>query len=75
MGSEILVAPVIQQGATTRDIYLPKGIWFDEKTKNYHKGPKWLMSYPAPLDTLPYFIQKRSVHLLKMAERKKPMQF
>lgn len=75
LGSEILVAPVIERGATTRDIYLPKGNWFNEQSKKFYKGPKWLMGYPAPLDTLPYFIQKRSIHLFEMAERKKSFKF
>lgn len=55
LGSTFLVAPVIEEGAVTRDIYLPKGIWLDEKNAKYVKGPIWLMDYAAPLDVLPYF--------------------
>jgi alpha-glucosidase/alpha-D-xyloside xylohydrolase len=28
-GRDMLVAPVVEQGATTRALYLPRGIWFD----------------------------------------------
>uniref|UniRef100_A0A1B6HX93 Glycoside hydrolase family 31 N-terminal domain-containing protein n=2 Tax=Homalodisca liturata TaxID=320908 RepID=A0A1B6HX93_9HEMI len=56
LGNNLLVAPVVEEGAVSRDIYLPKGKWRDEvyQQKIYH-GPKWLKDYPAPLDTLPYF--------------------
>lgn len=55
LGETLLVAPVIQEGATRRDIYLPKGIWLDINRGAIINGPKWLRNYPAPLDTLPYF--------------------
>lgn len=57
LGEDILVAPVIQQGAESRDIYLPKGYWRDEVNKDAEiiKGPVWLYNYPADLETLPYF--------------------
>ncbi|XP_050451127.1 myogenesis-regulating glycosidase isoform X4 [Cataglyphis hispanica] len=55
LGETILVAPVIQEGAIRRDIYLPKGIWLDINRAAIINGPKWLRNYPAPLDTLPYF--------------------
>ena len=28
-GRDILVAPVVEKGATTRRVYLPRGKWFD----------------------------------------------
>lgn len=59
LGSHILVAPVIEQGAVSRDIYLPKGDWFDRKNGAIVHGPTWLMDYAAPLDVLPYFIRQK----------------
>ncbi|XP_046749481.1 myogenesis-regulating glycosidase isoform X2 [Diprion similis] len=55
LGEEILVAPVIEEDAIQRDIYLPKGSWKDAITDEIHTGPLWLKNYPAPLDVLPYF--------------------
>ncbi|CAH0388132.1 unnamed protein product [Bemisia tabaci] len=62
LGEEILVAPVIEEGARSRDIYLPSGEWRDEvkADKPVIKGPVWLRDYPAPLDTLPYFTRVTS---------------
>lgn len=59
LGDHVLVAPVIVQGQTARDIYLPKGKWEDgNDASKVHNGPKWIMSYPAPLSVLPYFNKK-----------------
>ncbi|XP_029674395.1 myogenesis-regulating glycosidase-like isoform X2 [Formica exsecta] len=55
LGETILVAPVIEEGAISRDVYLPAGTWFDPNRGTIINGPKWLINYPAPLDTLPYF--------------------
>src|SRR5206468_6296747 len=54
LGDALLVAPVVQPGATTRTVYLPKGPagWFD-----FHTGARMqsgqLHTVPAPLSTLP----------------------
>ena len=57
LGEDILVAPVVQQGAQSRDIYLPRGYWKDEVNKDADiiKGPVWLYNYPADIEVLPYF--------------------
>lgn len=53
---DILVAPVLEQGATSRKIYFPQGTWRDETIKDADLiiGPTW-KDYPASLDVLPYF--------------------
>eukprot|EP00094_Tigriopus_californicus_P007111 TCALIF_06846-PA protein Name:"Similar to Kiaa1161 Uncharacterized family 31 glucosidase KIAA1161 (Mus musculus)" AED:0.06 eAED:0.06 QI:229/0.25/0.2/1/0.5/0.4/5/0/668 len=57
LGDELLVAPVLEEGAISRDIYLPQGTWRDEADPLHpvYEGPMWLDSYPADLWTLPYF--------------------
>ncbi|XP_024945123.1 myogenesis-regulating glycosidase isoform X2 [Cephus cinctus] len=57
LGTTILVAPVIEEGAVTRNIYLPSGHWREEAYSNHtvYVGPTWIYDYPAPLDVLPYF--------------------
>ncbi|XP_031624032.1 myogenesis-regulating glycosidase-like [Contarinia nasturtii] len=56
LGTRILSAPVISKGKNVRDVYLPKGNWFDPNQYKVYQGPIWLRKYPAPIDVLPYFI-------------------
>nr|CAD7404926.1 unnamed protein product [Timema cristinae] len=57
LGESILVAPVMEEGATSRDIYLPQGTWRDELHPDQDpiQGRIWLRDFPAALDELPYF--------------------
>lgn len=59
-GEDILVAPVITQGATSRQVYLPKGEWFFPDNEKFYDGEQWI-SIEAPIDTLPWFIRSGSV--------------
>ncbi|EDW51219.1 GM17717 [Drosophila sechellia] len=57
LGEDIIAAPVVVEGATKRDIYLPEGKWKDGNSDQVYTGPTWVMDYDAPLDTLPYFMR------------------
>ena len=56
-GKDVMVAPVMQQGAVKRDITFPKGTWvdFNNPTKRYEGHTT--MSYDAPIDVLPLFVR------------------
>ena len=57
VGDDLLVAPVLQQGATERGVYFPKGdAWLDWWTGARHEGGTGA-SVPAPLGRLPLFIR------------------
>lgn len=58
LGDSILSAPVLEEGAVKRDVYLPKGVWKDGNNGKVYTGPTTIRDYPAPLDTLPYFIRQ-----------------
>ncbi|KAJ4441065.1 hypothetical protein ANN_10915 [Periplaneta americana] len=56
LGEDILVAPVLDEGARHRDIYLPAGRWRDELHPDIlHSGKRWLLNYTVQLDELAYF--------------------
>lgn len=55
-GPEVLVAPVMQQGATERSITFPEGRWVEfAEPYSVYEGGTTLQSYPAPLENLPLF--------------------
>lgn len=58
LGDYILAAPVIQEGATSRDVVLPAGTWKDGNDGTIYEGPQTIKNYPAPIDVLPYFIKQ-----------------
>src|SRR5690606_19666817 len=60
-GKELLVAPVVKQGVSSRKVYLPAGGWIDfNNGKTLYEGSQWI-SYPAPLNTIPLFVKKGSI--------------
>lgn len=61
------MAPVLEEGQTARNIYLPEGKWIDQKNGQIHQGPVWLNNYAAPLDVLPYFVKSGSEQLFTMS--------
>jgi alpha-glucosidase len=59
-GPEILVAPVLDQGATEREVYLPQGLWIDFWTDDVLGGPS-LRKVQAPLDAIPLFVRQGAI--------------
>ena len=59
-GPALLVAPVTEQGASTRRVYLPKARWIDFWTGSIVEGGK-AIDTPAPLDRMPIFVRAGSI--------------
>jgi alpha-glucosidase len=53
-GSDLLLAPVLREGAITRDFYLPRGVWVDVWTGRSYQGGRGY-SMPVTLGTIPLF--------------------
>jgi alpha-glucosidase (family GH31 glycosyl hydrolase) len=60
LGPDVLVAPVVTEGATARDVYFPAGCWRGVKLRV--RGPA-TRTVAAPLGTLPYFTRCGSLPL------------
>ncbi len=60
-GPALLIAPVTEQGRTSRSVYLPAGSdWFNFWTnERIHGGQRLTVS--APIDTLPIFVRAGSI--------------
>jgi alpha-glucosidase/alpha-D-xyloside xylohydrolase len=59
-GRDILVAPVVERGATERRVYLPAGDWFDFWTEEAIAGRREITN-PVTLETVPLFIRAGSI--------------
>eukprot|EP00058_Branchiostoma_floridae_P024299 XP_002609789.1 hypothetical protein BRAFLDRAFT_122105 [Branchiostoma floridae] len=59
LGDTLLVAPVLDQRARSRDIYLPSGRWSDQlRGGNINSdGGQWLENYRVELREVPHFIK------------------
>jgi len=55
-GDDLLVAPVLLEGATRRDIYLPEGDWYNYWTGEQVKGGQTI-HLPVTLKTIPMFVR------------------
>jgi alpha-glucosidase len=53
-GRDLLVAPVYEAGVTSRDVYLPRGHWYDWHTGELFEGGRTVTA-AAPLDRIPIF--------------------
>ncbi len=77
LGDELLVAPVLEEGATSRDIYLPLGTWrseFEDGNPEY-EGRQWLRDVTADLVTLPYYTKVADSAQFSCAPRRASLPF
>ncbi|MEO6181965.1 MAG: TIM-barrel domain-containing protein, partial [Verrucomicrobiota bacterium] len=55
-GENLLIAPILRQGATARSVYLPRGEWFDFCSGQKFSGGQHVIVL-APLETIPIFVR------------------
>jgi hypothetical protein len=66
-GRSLLIAPVVEEGATTRTLYLPAGAWIDFWTGERYDGARWI-TVDAPWDRIPVFVTAGAVIPLRLGE-------
>lgn len=59
-GRDILVAPVTDKGASSRNLYLPRGDWYDFWTEERQAGGREI-SRTVDLATIPLFVRAGSI--------------
>ncbi|MFI1161943.1 TIM-barrel domain-containing protein [Streptomyces sioyaensis] len=59
-GPDLLVAPVLQPGMTSRQIYLPAGHWHDWHTGQIHEGQRHIVA-ETPMDRIPLYARAGAV--------------
>lgn len=60
VGDKLLVAPVLEQGATRKMVYLPEGSWYDFWTGEKFAGGQYLLA-DAPLEHCPIYVKGGSI--------------
>jgi alpha-glucosidase len=58
LGEDVLVAPVLQEGATGRRVTLPEGVWFHGDTGERVEGS---IDVPVGPDDVPWFVRDGAV--------------
>ena len=61
LGRDVLAAPVLEQGAVTREVYLPEDTWVHLWTGNVYPGGRHIID--APLGQPPVFCRRDSAYL------------
>lgn len=56
IGTDLLVAPILQPNQTSRLVYLPEGVWYDYWTNRKQQGGT-MIRVDAPLEVVPMFIR------------------
>jgi alpha-glucosidase/alpha-D-xyloside xylohydrolase len=59
-GRDILVAPVVKKGATSRTLYIPQGAWYDFWTNTKHEGGQEI-TREVDLGTLPLYVRAGAI--------------
>jgi alpha-glucosidase (family GH31 glycosyl hydrolase) len=59
-GRDILVAPVVEKGATSRTLYLPHGTWYDFWDNTKHEGGQEI-TRAVDLSTIPLYVRAGAI--------------
>lgn len=59
-GSQLLVAPIVEEGVTSKSIYLPEGEWIDFFYGAQRQGNQTI-SYYADADSIPVFVKAGAI--------------
>lgn len=72
-GPDLMVAPVLEEGARARSVYLPAGCrWIHAGTGRTYEGAQ-RVEVPAPLAEIPVFVPEHARDLLELLQS--PLQF
>jgi alpha-glucosidase len=60
IGPFLLIAPILEKGTESRDVYLPEGVWFDFWTGERFSGPERL-KIKAGLENMPIYVRAGAI--------------
>lgn len=59
-GNELLVGPVVEKGATTKEMFFPEGKWIDFYSRKVYEGSNTI-TVEAPLLQIPIFVRAGAI--------------
>jgi alpha-glucosidase len=60
LGRDLLVAPVCEKGMTSRQVYLPEGLWYDWHSGEALEGGRWI-TCETPIERIGIFVRGGAV--------------
>lgn len=60
LGSQLMVAPILEAGAAARSVYLPPDLWYDYWTGEKISGGEDIL-VDAPIDRIPVFVRAGAI--------------
>ena len=54
VGDDYMVAPILEEGSTHRQVYIPKGKWEEDHSGRKYTGPEWMTCH-VNIDQICYF--------------------
>lgn len=60
IGRYLMAAPILRPGQTARQVYLPKGVWYDWWEGHRFEGGRYILA-EAPLEKMPLFVRAGAV--------------
>lgn len=61
IGDSIMAAPILDFESDCRNIYLPRGVWYEMFTGKRYEGGAWIENYCARIDEIPLFVRENSL--------------
>ncbi len=61
LGRDLLIAPVVRPGKASREVYLPRGAWYDVRTCRLHEGGGSILAAASLDDEIPHYARAGSV--------------
>jgi alpha-glucosidase len=68
VGDDIVVAPILDPGLTSRVVYLPPGEWYNPEDGSTTMGGGFLVQ-KVTLETIPYYYSKKLVEKFKISTK------
>ena len=68
LGTDIIVAPVVDEGSRTKQVFLPGGDWVEIMKQRVYSNVNGMITVQADIDYIPFFVRKNTETEKKLRE-------